>query len=124
MDDNTQQQLAHQLEIEQREQEEKSIFINSDLDRYIKELRLVRTKIKSWQQEEKDILFMISEIIKDKEVVFDPCTGEVVATYKPQTRQTFDMARFKEECPMLAKHFSKETVVRTFLIKQKESTNE
>lgn len=78
-------------------------------------LRHVRSELASYKEMEDQLKAEICELIGDADsAVID---GTTVATWKPQTRSSFDAKAFKEAYPELAAQFTKTTNTRMFLLK-------
>lgn len=92
------------------------MLINSNLAFYIEELKLVKSQIKFLEKEQADIMCVIKEEMKDKEIIIG-ATGEEIATYKKSFRESFDSKSFKESKPEIYNSFLRSIEVRTFLIK-------
>lgn len=77
--------------------------------------RHVRAELDSYRALELELKAEICELIGDADTAV--LNGSTVATWKTQTRETFDSKAFKEAHPELAKQFTKESTTRTFLLK-------
>ena len=78
-------------------------------------LRHVRSELASYKELEDQLKAKICELIGDADTaVID---GTTVATWKQQSRSSFDAKAFKEAYPELAAQFTKTNNIRTFLLK-------
>jgi len=79
------------------------------------QLRHVRNELASYKEMEDQIKSKICDMIGDADTAM--IDGTTVATWKQQTRSSFDTKAFKEAHPELALQFTKTTNTRTFLLK-------
>ncbi len=89
--------------------------LSSDTRELFDRLRHVRNELASYKEMEDQLKAEICELIGDADsAVID---GTTVATWKPQSRSSFDAKAFKEAYPELASQFTKTTNTRMFLLK-------
>jgi predicted phage-related endonuclease len=89
--------------------------LSSDTRELFDRLRHVRNELASYKEMEDQLKAEICELIGDADsAVID---GTTVATWKPQSRSSFDAKAFKEAYPELAAQFTKTTNTRMFLLK-------
>jgi predicted phage-related endonuclease len=78
-------------------------------------LRHVRSELASYKELEDQLKAQICDLIGDADTAVIGDT--TVATWKPQTRSSFDAKAFKEAYPELAQKFTKQVNTRMFLLK-------
>lgn len=78
-------------------------------------LRHVRSELASYKALEDEIKAEICELMGEADTAV--LNGNTVATWKMQTRETFDSKAFKAAYPELATQFIKSTTTRAFLLK-------
>lgn len=93
---------------------EKVVQLDS-LDDKFAQLRHVRNELASYKELEDKLKAEICEAMGDADTA--TVGGRTVATWKSQTRDTFDTKAFRVAHPELATQFTKQTNTRTFLMK-------
>lgn len=78
-------------------------------------LRHIQSEKKSYTEMEDAVKAEICQLMGTADTAV--LNGMVVATWKPQTRRTFDSKAFKAAYPELAEQFTKETNTRQFILK-------
>jgi putative phage-type endonuclease len=78
-------------------------------------LRHVKSELKSYAELEDRLKAEFCELMEGAETA--TIDGKPVATWKPQTRSSFDSKAFKADNPELAKQYTKPTVIRMFTLK-------
>jgi hypothetical protein len=94
---------------------EKTTRIDPEHAELFDRLRHVRNELDSYRALELELKAEICELIGDADTAV--LNGTTVATWKTQTRETFDTKAFKVAHPELAKQFIKESTTRSFLLK-------
>lgn len=94
------------------------MFINENLNTYIKELDDVKAKIKELESIKSDIMFMIAQEMGGNEILMDK-DGLITHTYKNSIRKSLDNDKLRKERPDIWYTYLKESNVRTFLTKEK-----
>ena len=73
--------------------------------------------IKTIAEQEDMLKAKLADYIGSKEYLLN-FNGEVLATLKQSTRESFDSKAFKKDNPQLAQNYIKPTTTRTLLIKE------
>jgi putative phage-type endonuclease len=79
------------------------------------QLRHVKSELKSYEQMEDMLKAEFCELMGNSESA--TIDGNVVATWKPQVRSSFDSKAFKADNPELTSQYTKQMTIRTFNIK-------
>lgn len=93
---------------------EQVVQLDSLKDKF-SQLRHVRSELASYKELEDKLKAEICEAMGDADTA--TISGRTVATWKSQTRETFDSKAFRIAHPELATQFTKQTNTRTFLLK-------
>ena len=93
-----------------------TVELPSEIGDKIAQLRHVRNELASYREMEDKLKAEICELIGEADTA--TIGGRTVATWKSQTRETFDAKAFRVAYPELAQQFTKQVNTRTFLIKE------
>lgn len=83
----------------------------------IERLKHVKAEAKAYAELEDQLKAELCDLIGEADSA--TVNGTLVATWKPQTRDSLDIKAFKAAMPEIAKQFSKQTTTRTLLLKGK-----
>ncbi len=93
----------------------KIVDLESDMAEKFDRLRHIRSELASYKQLEDELKAEICEALGEYDTAC--IDGRTVATWKTQTRESFDAKAFRLAHPDLAKQFTKQSTTRTFLLK-------
>ena len=85
----------------------------------VTQLRHVKTELASYKALEDELKAKLCELIGEHEGI--TINGNVAATWKGQTRSSFDQKSLKADHPELAEKYTKNIIVRTLLLKGDKS---
>lgn len=83
----------------------------------IERLKHVKSEAKAYAELEDQLKAELCDLIGEADSA--TVNGTLVATWRPQTRDSLDIKAFKAAMPEVAKQFSKQTTTRTLLLKGK-----
>lgn len=83
----------------------------------IERLKHVKSEAKAYAELEDQLKAELCDLIGEADSA--TVNGTLVATWRPQTRDSLDIKAFKAAMPEIAKQFSKQTTTRTLLLKGK-----
>jgi predicted phage-related endonuclease len=81
----------------------------------VAQLKHVKNELSSYKELEDKLKAELCELIGPNDGA--TINGTTVATWKGQARSSFDSKSFKADCPELAEKYTKQTIVRTLLLK-------
>lgn len=94
---------------------EESVELDRTASDLIAQLKHVKSELKSYKDLEDKLKAELCDLIGNAEVA--TINGVTVATWKGQTRHTFDSKTFQAEHPDIASKYTRQSVTRTLLLK-------
>lgn len=98
---------------------EECITASPPIEDLIKELRDIRTLSEELKVKEDTLRSHVASFMEDKAILTHP-NGHILASWKEETRQRFDLEAFKTEEAELYQHYLKPTVTRSFRLRKGE----